>query len=490
MQSVSVLSPLLISVALIALALGFLIHYLLSAKKTSQQKQQLTDLQQNLALITQKLEQTQEASSALQQQAQQMEKRWLQEQTNSQKLSVQLAEQNARTEEERKASDEKLDLLQKAREEMGVQFRDLANQVMEKNSQSFSEQHHKTLGSVLDPFKEQLSEFRKRVDHVYATESKERVSLLNEITSLKVLNQQITEEASNLTKALKGDRKAQGNWGEVILERVLEASGLQKGREYETQMHLQSSDGNRYLPDVVIHLPDQKDIIVDSKVSLSAYERFFSSETDEQRKLALKQHIQAIRDHIDKLSDKKYDDLKGIHTLDFVFIFIPVEPAYLLAVQEDANLFSDAFTKKIIVVSPTTLLATLRIVENLWRFERQNKNAEEIARQAGKLYDKFFGFVADLDKVGMRLEQAQNSFDDAKSKLSTGRGNLLTSTEKLKTLGAKTRKQLDDNLLSDAIEDVPKLTNKSSKKLSNKSLKKLSKKPTEKSPEESEADES
>ena len=453
MQSISVLSPLLLTVAFVALVLGFLIHYLISIKNNSLRKQQFADVEQSLALLTQKLEHVETSAADFGQEAQQMEKRWIQEQSNSQQLSVQLAEQKARSEEALKASDEKLELLQDAKQEMLVQFRDLANQVMEKNSASFSEEQQKTLGSVLDPFKQQLSEFRKRVDHVYATESKERVSLLNEITSLKALNQQITEEASNLTKALKGDRKAQGNWGEVILERVLEASGLQKGREYETQMHLQSNEGKRYLPDVVIHLPDQKDIIVDSKVSLSAYERFFSSDTDEDRKVALKQHIQAIRDHVDKLSEKKYDDLKGLHTLDFVFIFIPIEPAYLLAVQEDANLFSDAFTKKIIVVSPTTLLATLRIVENLWRFERQNKNAEEIARQAGKLYDKFYGFVTDLDKVGMRLEQAQNSFDDAKNKLSTGRGNLLTSTEKLKLLGAKTRKQLDDRLLKDTIED-------------------------------------
>jgi DNA recombination protein RmuC len=453
MQSISVLSPLLIVVALAALALGFLLHFLLSHNKNNQLQQKIVELEQDLAVSTQKIEQAEKVSSDYQQQTQQMEQRWLEQQSNSQQLSVQLAQQKVRSEESLKANHEKLELLQKAKAEMLVQFRDLANQVMQKNSENFSEHHQKSLGSVLDPFKQQLSEFRKRVDHVYETESKERVSLLNEISSLKELNQQITEEASNLTQALKGDRKAQGNWGEVILERVLEASGLQKGREYETQMNLQSNDGNRFLPDVVIHLPDQKDIIVDSKVSLSAYERYFSSDSDDDRKVALKQHIQAIRDHVNKLSEKKYDDLKGLHTLDFVFVFIPVEPAYLLAVQEDANLFSDAFTKKIIVVSPTTLLATLRIVENLWRFERQNKNAEEIARQAGKLYDKFYGFITDLDKVGMRISQAKSSFDDAKSKLSIGRGNLLTSTEKLKTLGAKTRKQLDDKLLKEAIID-------------------------------------
>jgi len=453
MQSISLSLPILSIIVLATVALGMLLQFVISLKSSSIRKQQLSDAEQQLALIQQQLQQAQNIHQELQQATQDMEKRWLQEQSTGQQLSVELAQQKVRLEEERKTSQEKLELLQKAREEMTVQFRDLATQVMEKNSQSFSQQQQKSLGSVLDPFKQQLSEFRKRVDHVYETESKERVSLLNEISSLKMLNQQITEEASNLTKALKGDRKAQGNWGEVILERVLEASGLQKGREYETQMHLQSSDGNRYLPDVVIHLPDNKDIIVDSKVSLSAYERFFSSDNEDDRKLALKQHIQAIRDHVNKLSEKKYDDLKGIHTLDFVSIFIPVEPAYLLAVQEDSNLFSDAFTKKIIVVSPTTLLATLRIVENLWRFERQNKNAEEIARQAGKLYDKFFGFISDLDKVGARLEQAQQSFDDAKNKLSTGRGNLITSTEKLKKLGAKTRKQLDRNQLEQSIED-------------------------------------
>ncbi len=463
MQSISLTIPIFITIVVIAIALGVIVHYLLSIKSTAKLQQQLAEVEQGHALMTQQLDNSESAKQHTLESFQELEKRWLQEQTHSQQLSIQLAQQKIRLEQEKRASSEKLELLQKAREEMTIQFRDLAAQVMEKNSESFNRQQQKSLGSMLDPFKDQLNEFRKRVDHVYATESKERVSLLNEINNLKTLNQQITEEASNLTKALKGDRKAQGNWGEVILERVLEASGLQKGREYETQLNLQSNDGNRFLPDVVIHLPDNKDIIVDSKVSLSAYERFFSSETEDERLLALKQHIQAIRDHVNKLSEKKYDDLKGINSLDFVFIFIPVEPAYLLAVQEDPNLFSDAFTKKIIVVSPTTLLATLRIVENLWRFDKQNKNAEEIARQAGKLYDKFHGFVSDLDKVGNRLEQAQQSFEDAKNKLSSGRGNLITSTEKLKKLGAKTRKQLDAPVLDNAIEEdsesKPRLSN-------------------------------
>ncbi len=458
MEPITLTPAMMIGFAVALLVVGALFQYLLQLKKTNRKQQKIIEVEQHLALTKQQLLHAEAGFKDSREKRDATEVHWIKEQQQSQQLSVQLAQQKVRMEQEQKASQEKLELLQQAREQMTMEFRDLAAQVMAKNSENFSIHQQKSLGTILDPFKDQLSEFRKRVDHVYDTESKERVSLMNEISSLKALNLQITEEASNLTKALKGDRKAQGNWGEVILEKVLEASGLQKGREYETQMHLQSSDGNRYLPDVVIHLPDEKDIIVDAKVSLSAYERYYSSDNDDQRELALKQHIQAIRGHVDKLSEKKYDDLKGVHTLDFVFIFIPVEPAYLLAVQEDPNLFSDAFTKKIIVVSPTTLLATLRIVENLWRFDRQNKNAEEIARQAGKLYDKFFGFITDLDKVGARLEQAQNSFEDAKNKLSTGRGNLLTSTEKLKKLGAKTRKQLNDALLKNAIEDGTELS--------------------------------
>ncbi len=446
------LSPTVVTLSgVLIFIFGFIISYLFVSrvlkKQLNETQKHNISLEQNELVLLERLKLAEENIANVSEQAEKYENRLQQALQIQNQLGADIADLKARLSAEKQSSSEKLQLLQQAKEQMNKEFRDLAAQVMEKNSDRFGKQQQENLSNILDPFKEQLGEFRKRVDHVYDIESRDRVSLLKEIEGLKMLNQQITEEASNLTQALKGDRKAQGNWGEVILERVLEASGLQKGREYETQMHLQSHDGNRYLPDVVIHLPENKDIIVDAKVSLSAYERYYAEEDDSLKKNHLKDHIQAIRQHVEKLSDKKYDDLKGINTLDFVIIFIPIEPAYLLAAQEDQNLFSESLARKIIIVSPTTLLATLRIVENVWRFERQNKNAEEIARQAGRLYDKFVGFVGDIDAVGLRLDQAYKSYEEAKNKLVQGKGNLVRSTERLKELGAKTRKQLDENLL-------------------------------------------
>ena len=446
------LSPTVVTLSgVLIFIFGFIISYLFVSRVLKKQlietQKHNISLEQNELVLLERLKLAEENIVNVSEQAEKYENRLQQALQIQNQLGADIADLKARLSAEKQSSSEKLQLLQQAKEQMNKEFRDLAAQVMEKNSDRFGKQQQENLSNILDPFKEQLGEFRKRVDHVYDIESRDRVSLLKEIEGLKMLNQQITEEASNLTQALKGDRKAQGNWGEVILERVLEASGLQKGREYETQMHLQSHDGNRYLPDVVIHLPENKDIIVDAKVSLSAYERYYAEEDDSLKKNHLKDHIQAIRQHVEKLSDKKYDDLKGVNTLDFVIIFIPIEPAYLLAAQEDQNLFSESLARKIIIVSPTTLLATLRIVENVWRFERQNKNAEEIARQAGRLYDKFVGFVGDIDAVGLRLDQAYKSYEEAKNKLVQGKGNLVRSTERLKELGAKTRKQLDENLL-------------------------------------------
>ncbi len=451
MESLPFSLPVLILTATLIFILGLASSYLFFVRQLKKQlaksQQQIISLQQIEWVLGERLTTAEDNKAQLRMLVEKYENRLQQASEVQSQLSANIAELKARIDAEKKSSTEKLQLMQQAKEQMNREFQQLATQIMEKNAHRFGQQQQQNLTNILHPFKEQLGEFRKRVDHVYDIENRDRVSLLNEIKGLKTLNQQITEEASNLTQALKGDRKAQGNWGEVILERVLEASGLQKGREYETQIHLQSHDGHRYLPDVVIHLPENKDIIVDAKVSLSAYERYYAEEDEAKKKNHLKDHIHAIRQHVERLSDKKYDDLKGIHTLDFVIIFIPIEPAYLLAAQEDQNLFSESLSRKIIVVSPTTLLATLRIVENVWRFERQNKNAEEIARQAGRLYDKFVGFVKDIDTVGARLEQAYTSYEDAKNKLAQGKGNLVRSTERLKELGAKTRKQLDENLL-------------------------------------------
>ncbi len=355
---------------------------------------------------------------------------------------------------QKQQADEKIQLLQDAREQMTKEFNLLANKILDEKAKHWREDSKQSIEGLLNPLKDQLSSFRSKVEDVYDKESKERISLLHEIGSLKSLNQQMSQDAINLTNALKGDSKIQGNWGEVVLERVLESSGLSKGREYLTQVNLKNEDGDRYLPDVLVKLPDGKDIIVDAKVSLIDYERYCSADSEEEREQFLKSHINSIRSHIKALGAKNYDNLEGINSLDFVFIFIPIEPAYMLAAENDPQLFTDAMSQKIVLVSPTTLLATLRVVENIWRVERQHSNAEEIARQAGALHDKFVGFIDSLEEVGHRLEQAGSAYEKAHNQLTSGRkGSLVSRTVNLQKLGAKTRKQIDAKLLEDSLEE-------------------------------------
>ena len=284
---------------------------------------------------------------------------------------------------------EKLALLNNARQQLSEEFKNLANSIFEEKTERFDKKSKLTLDGALNPLKTQLSDFKKKVEDVYDKESKERVSLLHELAHLKTLNQKMSEDALNLTKALKGDKKTQGNWGEVILERVLEDSGLRKGKEYETQLSFKGEGGKRFMPDVVVRLPDDKDIVIDSKVSLVDYERYSSSEDALERDQALKAHVQAIKQHIESLSIKGYEGLEGLRTLDFVLIFIPIESAFMAAFDADPSMFKLAYDKQIIVVSPTTLLATLRTVQSIWRYEQQNRNAEKIAKQAGAIHDQF-----------------------------------------------------------------------------------------------------
>ena len=287
---------------------------------------------------------------------------------------------------------------------------------------------------------------------MYDKESRDRVSLLQEIVSLKELNTRMSADALNLTKALKGDSKAQGNWGEMVLEKVLEASGLQKGREYETQGSFSNEDGQRLRPDVVVHLPENKHVVIDSKVSLTAWERF-SSETEEQQELQLRAHIESIRAHIKDLSAKNYQDLYGINTPDYVLMFIPIEPAFLKALETDARLFGDAFDKNIMLVCPSTLLVTLKTIHNIWRFEYQNRNALEIARQAGALHDQFVLFAEALEDIGDKLDKAQRAYETAHKRLSSGKGNLVGRIQRLETLGAKARKSIPETLRLDSEEE-------------------------------------
>lgn len=369
----------------------------------------------------------------------------LQQQGSEQSSSI--ARLETQLSEERKQSVEKLAVLSDAKVQLTTEFQNLANNILEEKSKKFTDQNKLNLEQVLNPLREQLGDFRRKVEDVYEKESKDRMSLFHEINSLKSLNQQISSDAINLTNALKGQSKTQGAWGEVILERVLEESGLHKGREYDTQGSFTTDEGKRLRPDVIVHLPEGKDIVIDSKVSLTGYERYCSSDDEIERQLALREHVASLRNHIKGLSVKNYADLPGINSLDFVLLFVPIEAAFITALENDQSLFREAFDKNIIVVSPTTLLATLRTVHNIWRYEYQNKNALEIAEKAGGLYDQFVRFGESLLDVEDKLSKAQVSFQTAKSRLMDGRGNLVTRTQQLQKLGAKAKKKMPEALL-------------------------------------------
>ncbi|PSJ79222.1 DNA recombination protein RmuC [Neisseria iguanae] len=362
-------------------------------------------------------------------------------------------------EQERQAADDKLLLLTEARQSLSDQFHNLANQILEEKSRRFSEQNREHLGQLLNPLNERLHGFSELVQNTYEKEARERLTLENELKRLQSLNVQLHHDAKALTDALTGTQnKTQGNWGEMILETVLENSGLQKGREYIIQAaatRLEEDGSTRRLqPDVLINLPDNKQIVIDAKVSLTAYTRYVRAQQSDEAARELAAHTASIRSHIKTLSRKDYTDLEGVNTLDFVFMFIPIEPAYLLALQHDGNLFQECFDKRIMLVGPSTLLATLRTVANIWRNEQQNQNALAIAEEGGRLYDKFVGFVTTLDGVGKNLEQAQNQFQTAYKQLTEGRGNLVNRAEKLRLLGVKAGKQLDKRLVENAQDNL------------------------------------
>jgi len=338
---------------------------------------------------------------------------------------------------------EKDNLFRSQKSQMEVEFKQLAQEIMGQQQQQLAKENERQLGTLLTPLGNQIKQFQDKVERSYQEEAKERFSLVREIKNLQQLNQKISDDAVSLTHALKGQNKLQGGWGEVILERILERSGLEKGREYEIQGSYVSNDGRRLQPDVIINLPEGKQIIVDSKMVLVSYLAYVEADAEDERNKALKQHLEAIKRHIKELSEKSYEALPGVKTLDFVLLFIPIEAAFGLAIQADNGLFSEAFDKNIIIVGPSNLLATLRTIQNIWRNEKQSQNAVEIARQAGAMYDKFVGFVGDMDEVGNRLEQASRSYQGAVKKLNTGRGNLIARAEQLKIMGAKTTKQMD-----------------------------------------------
>ncbi len=347
---------------------------------------------------------------------------------------------------EKKQLQEREKWFEESRENLTHSFRNLANQIFEDKSEQFQKRNKDSLDALLNPLKDNIKRFEKRVEDTYLKESEQRISLKEEIRQLKELNSQISEDAENLTRALTKDSKAQGDWGELVLESILENSGLVKDREYVVQKSLAGEDGDRYRPDVIVHLPESRDIIIDSKVSLTAWTLYCAEETDEGREARLKEHVRSIRNHMEGLASRNYQSLPGVNSLDYVFLFMPVEAAYARAMEEDPGLFQDAFDRKVIFVVPATLITTLKTVDNLWRLERQNQNAAEIARKAGQLYDKFVGFAKSLEDVGRHIDASRRSYDDAQKKLISGRGNLAKRAETLKELGAKTSKQLPAGL--------------------------------------------
>ena len=343
--------------------------------------------------------------------------------------------------------------VEKLQEKFTKEFENLANKILEEKSNKFTEQNKENMKNILSPLQDKIQLFEKKVEDTHKESIDYHAALRQQIHGLREMNEQMSRETINLTKALKGDSKMQGNWGELVLERVLEKSGLEKGREYEVQQPFTNELGQRVFPDVVINLPDGKKMVVDSKVSLTAYEKYINEEDEALRVNYLKEHVNSIKRHVEQLGEKNYHDLYQIESPDFVLLFIPIEPAFAIALNEDTLLYNRAFEKNIVIVTPSTLLATLRTIDSMWSNQKQQENAFEIARQAGALYDKFEGFVSDLIKLGNKIKDSKSEYDNAMNKLTEGKGNLITSVEKLKKMGAKAKKSLPENILKRAEND-------------------------------------
>lgn len=370
-------------------------------------------------------------------------------------LAAERQQSAERLETERRQGAEKLAVLNDARAQLTHQFQALAQEILEEKSKRFSEQNQSALGQLLEPLKTRLQEFQGKVETAYVSESKDRSALAEQVRQLMGLNQQLNQRATDLTRALTSQNKAQGNWGELVLERVLEASGLRKGVEYDVQESHTREDGSRAQPDVVVHLPEGRQLVIDSKVSLTAYLDYVNDEDDSARETAVKRHLDSVRAHIRGLSEKRYQDIYGLKSLDFVIMFIPVEPAFMLATSQDGQLWQDAWQRNVLLVSPGTLLFVVRTVAHLWRQEQQTRNAQDIAKRGAELYDKFVGFVDSVETVGSRLQQAQKAYDDAHKRLSSGRGSLVRQAEMLRELGVKPGKRLSEAVLDRAFDELP-----------------------------------
>jgi len=396
--------------------------------------------------IESKLESTEEAYEKLQEEHKNLQERHEELLEENSKHRINNARLLTKLETESRHAANRLEMMQEHRREIKEEFEQLAKQIFDGNSKRFAEFSKQNLDSMIKPLQTQITEFKKQVADTYNSESQERAVLRNEINSLKELNEKISKDAINLTNALKGENKQQGVWGEMVLEHVLEASGLRKGYEFEREVSLRTDDNDLLRPDVIVHLPDNRDLIIDAKTSLLAYERYVNAEDESAKAEYLAAHLESIRLHVEGLSRKNYERLKEVNTLDFIFMFMPIEGALAVALEHDSSIYDNAFKKKILLVGPTTLLVAMRAVENVWKYERQNQNAQEIARRAGAMYDKFVGFTEDLMKISKQIDAIQGSFSAAKNKLSDGKGNLVRQVQQLKELGAQTSKKIPKEL--------------------------------------------
>lgn len=403
------------------------VHAQLSA--SHEKLQQLTELREECVQLNQELRTLREINSA---------------------QEAELREVTIRLEETRMAAEEKQRLLANSEQRLTAQFENLANRIFEHSGRKVDEQNKQSLDKLLMPLREQLDGFRRQVQDSFGAEARERHTLAHEIRNLQQLNAQMAHEAINLTKALKGDNKTQGNWGEVVLSRVLEASGLREGYEYQTQVSVQTGTNSRLQPDVIVRLPQGKDVVIDAKMSLVAYERYFNSDDDAERSVALNEHLLSVRSHIRQLSSKDYQQLPGLRSLDYVLMFIPVEPAFLVAIDRQPELINEALKHNIMLVSPTTLLVALRTINNLWRYEQQSRNAQQIAEKASRLYDKLRLFVDDMEALGQSLDKAQGTYRQAMNKLSSGRGNLIGQAEGFRALGVEIKRTISPSLAEKA----------------------------------------
>lgn len=427
---------------IVGILVGAAVGYLLGKRGSSEviDTSELEELRLTNATLAEGERRVVEERNQLKQDLTQMQERLSEAEKNLASARTHFKDQEARQQEQKKEFEE-------LNKRFNTEFENLANKILEEKSKKFTNQNKENLELILTPLRDRIKDFEKKVDEKYDNEQKERASLKGEIKTLHELNKQISQEAHNLTTALKGDAKKQGNWGELILERILESSGLVKGKEYTTQQTTYNDAGDRLFPDVVVQLPENKQIIIDSKVSLIAYERFVNAENDADRDKWLKAHIVSVKNHIKGLSDKNYHTSKGMDSPEFVLMFMPIESSFSASIKADDELFNYAWDKRIVIVSPSTLLATLRTVSSIWKQDRQTKNALEIADKSGRLYDKFVGFIDDMQKIGQRLNSTQTAYNDGMKKLSEGTGNLVKRAEELRKMGANANKQLPSEIV-------------------------------------------